>query len=138
LPSSGPSVAFRRTALLGTSALVGVGLYLGSHPPSSSTSQAVGDLSILAFSLIATIGCARAARPRTPLRGGWIFLTAATVLWTLGELTYTLFGLTRNHVYPFPSLADVWFLGYAIPLIGGLLAFPRVRDRAPAKSRLMR
>jgi len=33
--------------------------------------------------------------------------------------------LTRDHVYPFPSLADLGFVGYAVSTVAALLLFPR-------------
>jgi len=34
---------------------------------------------------------------------------------------YVTYGFTRDHVYPFPSVADAGFLGYAPPLAVALL-----------------
>lgn len=34
---------------------------------------------------------------------------------------WAVYGITRHHVYPFPSLADVGFLGYTAPAAAGML-----------------
>jgi two-component system sensor histidine kinase/response regulator len=102
-----------------------LGLYLGTHDRSSAVSQTLGDGSIFAFSLLAALACARAARARSSSRSGWLLLTFSLSLWSAAQLTYSLYGVTSQHVYPFPSIADVWFLAYSIPALAGLFAFPR-------------
>lgn len=115
---------FRILAIVAGIPIVVVAGYLGTHEPSSSTSQLVGAFSQLVFALLATVACARAARRRGPFSRGWALMGMACLVWTLAMVTYTYYGITRNHDYPFPSLADVGFVGYALPAILGLLAFP--------------
>ena len=43
----------------------------------------------------------------------------------LGQLVWVTYGLVRDHVYPFPSLADVGYLGWSLPAVTALLLFPR-------------
>ena len=60
----------------------------------------------------------------------WIAVTLGTGVWGLGQGVYATYGLTRDHAYPFPSLADAGYLGYALPMVAGLLLFPRETRRA--------
>ena len=89
--------------------------------------QLTGDLAILIASLTATFNAVQAAR-----RGGkealaWWLLSAALLIWSVGMEIWTFYGITRDHQYPFPSLADLGFTGYAIPAAAALFAFPRPR-----------
>ena len=45
---------------------------------------------------------------------GWAVMAAATLVWSLGQVIYTYYGLARDHVYPFPSAADAGYLAYAV------------------------
>ncbi|MEO9221306.1 MAG: response regulator [Mycobacteriaceae bacterium] len=77
--------------------------------------------------LIAGLACVRAARRGGPAARGWTLLAAGMFVWAAAGALWAYYGVARAHVYPFPSVADVGFLGYAIPTAAGLLAFPRVR-----------
>jgi diguanylate cyclase (GGDEF)-like protein/PAS domain S-box-containing protein len=93
--------------------------------PRSGLAQTVGDLMQLAAALLAIGGCVRAARRGGPDSGAWAVLAGALGLWTSGLALWMSYGLTRDHVYPFPSLADIGFVGYALPAVAALLLFPR-------------
>jgi PAS domain S-box-containing protein len=100
-------------------------------------SQAVGDLAILVASLVATAGAVRAARRGDASSRGWALMACATGLWSAAQLLWTFYGLTRDQVYPFPSLADAGYIGYAIPAIAGLLLFPRTAERGVSRFRVV-
>ncbi len=108
--------------------LLAVNGYIAAHERELH-SQTLGNFSVLFFGIVGTAACARAARRGTPMARGWTLLTLAALLWTLGQAATTFYGATRNHVYPFPSLADVGYLGYAVPAIAGILSFPRPARR---------
>ena len=114
-------------AVLGLAAIGAITLYLKSHDHSDGSSQTIGNLAILAAGLFGAACCALAARRRTAASRAWTLLAVATGLWAAGMAVYTFYGLSRDHAYPFPSLADVGLLGYSIPAVAGLFAFPRPR-----------
>jgi hypothetical protein len=105
--------------------------------PRDQVSQAVGDLAILVASLVATAGAVRAARRGDASSRGWALMACATGLWSAAQLLWTFYGLTRDQVYPFPSLADAGYIGYAIPAIAGLLLFPRTAERGVSRFRVV-
>ena len=86
---------------------------------------AIGDLSQLAAVLLAVAGCVGAARRGGPDRRAWAVLASALGVWAMAMTLWAWYGLTRDHVYPFPSLADLGFVGYAVPTVAALLLFPR-------------
>ncbi|MDQ0118696.1 signal transduction histidine kinase [Pseudarthrobacter defluvii] len=111
-------------AVLTVIALVVLGLFLGVN---SGTPAALvtGDFVILGASVLAGMSCARAARCGGANAKAWTFMSAAAFIWAAGMAVYAYYGLTNNHVYPFPSLADALFLGYSVPAVVALFAFKR-------------
>lgn len=84
-----------------------------------------GDFLILAASLLAGGSCTRAARREGPNARAWALMAVAVFWWAAGMAVYTYYGLAYSHVYPFPSLADVGFIGYSLPAVVALFAFKR-------------
>lgn len=110
-----------------------LGMVLGADSGSPS-SQGVGNVCILLAALIAAVSCANAARTRPEQSRAWLFLTIAALVYAAGMSIWTYYGITLNHKYPFPSAADLGFLGYAVPAAIGLFLFPRAL--APLVARL--
>ena len=104
--------------------LVGLTIAVVSRPRSGLTTT-IGDLSQLAATLLAVAGCVAAARRGGPERRAWAVLASAVGVWAMAMALWTWYGLTLDHVYPFPSLADIGFVGYAVPTVAALLLFPR-------------
>ena len=100
-------------------------LYLATRQSESDASQTLGDIAVLASSLFATVACARAAIRRDATTRGWALMGAATLIWSFGQLIYIYYGVTRHHVYPFPSAADAAYLSYGILALAALFLFPR-------------
>jgi len=103
--------------------------------PRSELAQTLGDLAMLASALFATGGCVRAARRGGPDRLAWAVLASALGIWTTAMVLWNWYGLTRNHDYPFPSLADIGFVGYAVPAVAALMLFPRSSRRRVSRLR---
>ncbi len=109
-------------------AVVGLTFVVFSRPR-SEMSQSAGDLSQLAAALVAVAGCLRAARRDGPDRLAWAVLASALGIWAAGMALWSWYGLTRNHDYPYPSLADLGFVGYAGPAVAALMLFSRSSRR---------
>jgi PAS domain S-box-containing protein len=93
----------------------------------SAVAQDVGDSADMMAALIAGLACVRAARRGGVEARGWALLAVGMLVWAAAGALWAYYGLTRAHSYPFPSVADAGFLGYAVPTAGALLVFPRVR-----------
>jgi len=93
--------------------------------PATAGSQTLGDFAILCCALAAAASCAAAARRERENAKAWWFMAAAALVWSAGMALWTFYGLSLDHVYPFPSPADALFLLYAVPAAIGLFAFPR-------------
>ena len=104
--------------------IAGIGSYLTLNS-GTPMAQSTGNICLLVFSLIASISCAFGALRDKESAKAWWMLSVATLVWFGGMVAWTYFGLTRDHLYPFPSIADVGFIGYAIPATAALFLFPR-------------
>lgn len=120
----------RRTAKLGWLIALGavvmavLGLYFAANS-STATAIVAGDFSILLAAILAGRSCAHAARRGGVNARAWTLMSVAAYVWAAGMLVWTYFGLTNNHVYPFPSLADALFLSYSVPAAIALFSFKR-------------
>lgn len=101
-----------------------LGVYLGANS-GTSAALAVGDFTILLAALVAAASCGRAALNRGMHSRAWTFMALAAFIWAVGMGIWTFYGLTRDHSYPFPSLADAGFLAYCLPAAAALFSFPR-------------
>jgi PAS domain S-box-containing protein len=101
--------------------LIWVGLRLGGP----TATEEFNDLAEAMAALVAATAAWFAARRfNGGMRTTWLLLAAASATWALGELVWTAYEIGFGIAAPFPSLADVAFVG-AIPLfIGAALALP--------------
>ncbi|MGY4543761.1 two-component system sensor histidine kinase/response regulator [Arthrobacter sp. UYNi723] len=124
-PAIGRSKAKLGWLILLAAVVLGVlGLYLSANN-GTLPALVTGDFSILFAALLAGASCGRAA-----LRGGvnakaWGFMAAGAFIWAAGQTVWTYYGLSNDHVYPFPSLADALFLAYPVPAVIALFSFKR-------------
>jgi diguanylate cyclase (GGDEF)-like protein/PAS domain S-box-containing protein len=111
-------------AIAGTFFVV-VGLDVGG----SDFALAFDDLATVAVPAAAAVACARTARGIQGDRRAtqsWLLLGAACASWALGQAVWAWYELGRGVEVPFPSFADVGFLGL-VPLaaVAVLALFPR-------------
>ena len=77
---------------------------------------------------IGTAMCLLAAATRRRERSGWILIGLGLLLWSAGDLVWTLW-LTPLEDPPYPSIADGLYLGSYIAIYAGLLVLLRSRLR---------
>jgi len=116
-----------RTGIIGAAIVSLVIGYLATRRHTEDLAQTVGNFGILLAAVFATCSCAIAARQRGAASRPWLLLALAAGVWTVGQLIYTYYGLSRDNVYPFPSLADAGCVGYALPAAAALWSFPRTK-----------
>ena len=99
---------------------------------------AYSDLVQLAVAAAAAGTAARAARRCTGrARSSWASLAVASASWAAGETVWTWYELVRGVQTPFPSLADVGFLGFPVAAGLGLVLLPQAGTGLDRKRRLM-
>ena len=99
---------------------VGLGSGIGS-----TTAQLAGDVAILLAVVTALATHARTALKRRGNTVGRWFVVLGLAIWTAGQTVWTVNGITLDHQYPFPSLADIGFVWYALPTAIGLVLLLR-------------
>jgi two-component system sensor histidine kinase/response regulator len=85
---------------------------------------AVDDIGEAVAAFVAALCCGLAARRyRGRQRLGWALLSASAAVWAVGEVVWSVYEVGLSIEVPYPSAADIGFLG-AIPLtIAGILCF---------------
>jgi len=119
-----------------SAALVGLTIVTVTRPR-SDLALTVGDLSEFAAALLAVVSCAVAARRGGADSRAWTVMAGAFGVWAAAAALYAWYGLARDHVYPFPSVADIGFVGYAVPAVAALLLFPRSSVRPESRLRAL-
>lgn len=114
-PSRAWLAAFGVLAALAVLVATGVG--------GERASVAIADVAAMITALGGGVILLRAAR-RTPHGGRpWLLLGVAMLLWGLGELLWTWYEVVLENDVPFPSIADVAYLGAVPVALAALLAF---------------
>jgi diguanylate cyclase (GGDEF)-like protein len=105
---------------------VALGLVVATAALDDPARTAVANLGSLALALGAAGACGGAARrSRGRLRGAWAALALAAGSWGAGQVVWTA-AEAAGRAVPFPSLADVGFLGFPVAALVGLaLLTPR-------------
>ena len=81
----------------------------------------VSDVGQLLAAAAAAVACALTARRSAERRRAWTFLALGTGSWALGEAVWTYYEVVLGTEVPFPSLADVGFLGFPLASAVGLV-----------------
>jgi PAS domain S-box-containing protein len=120
-------------AALGALALT---VWLGFRIGGDTVTTAVSDIGQAVPALIAGGTCGwAAARSSGRLRWAWSLLAASAACWGVGEVIWSVYSVALNVPVPFPSAADLGFLG-AVPLaVAGVLAFPSAPSRSTSRGR---
>lgn len=94
----------------------------------STTAEDLGELAIAA---LAAMSCGLAWRSTTGrLRLAWGALALACLSWTVGQAIWSYYELVEGTETPFPSIADLGFLGFPIGAMVALGVFPSGATRA--------
>ena len=82
----------------------------------------ISDFGQLAAAVLGALGCAVAAR-RTAghRRRAWWWLSVGTGSWAAGQTVWTYYEVVLGQEVPFPSAADVGFLGFPLAAAVGLV-----------------
>src|SRR4051794_6276305 len=102
--------------------------------PASQVSDVAQGLAAAAAAVTAGRKAASCADRRARLT--WLLVSAACASWAAGEAYWCWFSL-RTDVVPFPSLADVGFLGFAVLMSAALVLHPAHGRRTALLQRLL-
>src|SRR5437868_5287137 len=97
----------------------------------AQTTQWLDDTGESVCAFLAAGACVFAAvRHRHRTRIAWSLIGGSALSWGVGEVVWSYYELVAGHDVPFPSFADLGYLG-AVPFaIVGVLFFPSAPSRA--------
>jgi len=78
-----------------------------------------------------------AARERGRARRAWILIGLAAASWAIGEVVWSWYEIALRRDVPFPSLADVGYLGFVPLALAGMLSFPTAHSRVSSRMRAL-
>ncbi len=120
-----------RTALVVAATATGIYLlWLLLGVGSERLRGAVSDLVFVAAPAGAGYACLLGHRLRGGRHHAWAWLAAGCWTWALGSLVFAVYELGRGVPTPFPSPADLFYIGYVVPVAIGMTRFPRAEATA--------
>ena len=128
---------FRLSLGLAVGASLAFLVFLAVRPVGDGSVKLTANLAQLLAPSLAAVSCAWAAVSGSGgrTRRAWALLAASAACWAAGQATWVWYEHLARRELPFPSLADVGYLG-AIPLaVAAMLAFPGRAERAALQAR---
>ena len=99
---------------------------------------AVVDVMQLGFAFAGAAGCAvGATRTRGRLRWAWVYLMLASASWGAGQTIWTVYEVWLGRETPFPSIADIGFLGFVPPAVVAIWLLPTRSGTGENRRRLL-
>jgi diguanylate cyclase len=112
-------------------------LWIRLEPGGDFATAVFSDVSATVVSLLAGVLCIRTAMAaRRRERWGWALIGAGTISWSAGEMVWATYEIALRQEVPFPSLADVGFLGLVPLAIAGIAALTAMTYSATARTLL--
>jgi signal transduction histidine kinase len=129
---------FRRAVIAAAAAVVVIVAWIGLQFQGRAATGAFSDLIAIPASFAAVTGCVWAANtaPRRA-RLAWLLLAAGMGSWCAGEIVWSYYELVLGREVPFPSLADIGYLGVVPLAVVAILAFPTAPRGAAARARAL-
>ena len=113
-------------------------LYLVIAPGSPRSVTTINDIAQAIVPLAATVSLVAAGRRASGrLRTSWFLLACAALSWGIGQGIWTWYEVVLDQEVPYPSFADVGYLGAVPFLLAGVLWFPSRSLRAMGRLRAM-
>ena len=112
------------------------GVYLAFHQGTVSARLA-SNLGLITAAFVAAASCAATGRRSDDSRRAWFLFAASAASWGIGQSTWTLYETVLGRTVPFPSLADIGYLG-AVPLaVAALLSMPSTARSSANRLRMV-
>lgn len=92
----------------------------------------INDLAWTLAAAAAAFFCFRTARQIEPSRRrAWLTMAAACASWLLGQLHWNYVQLIQKVEQPFPGINQIFYTGFAILIVTGVVQLPEARHRGP-------
>ncbi len=128
--------AFRRSAALVAIAILILGGCFFGRLGGPHFLRNLSNVALFCAAFAAAIGCiSKAKRTSGRVRASWALLGAATASWGIGQCVWTWYESVLGDAVPFPSLADVGYLGMPVFTVVGLLVLGTASQTAANRAR---
>ena len=128
--------AFRRSAALVAIAILILGSCFFARLGGAHFLRNLSNVALFCAAFAAAIGCiSKARRTSGRVRASWALLGAATASWGIGQCVWTWYESVLGDAVPFPSLADVGYLGMPFFTVVGLLVLGTASQTAANRAR---
>jgi len=67
----------------------------------------------------------------------WVLFALGTCIWTCAELIWAVYYFALNVPVPYPSVADVFYMGGYVPMLAGLLTYLQAFRKGMTRRRLV-
>jgi len=125
-------------AVVASVALLAMTVVVLERPFGSSGDIAVVDVMEMSFAFAGAAGCAvGAARTSDRLRRAWVYLMLACASWGAGQTVWTVYEVWLGRETPFPSIADVGFLGFVPAAVAAIWLLPSRSGAGDNRRRLL-
>jgi diguanylate cyclase (GGDEF)-like protein/PAS domain S-box-containing protein len=102
----------------------------------SAASQTISNVGLCAAAISAAIGCLVRVRTFTGrMRWGWALVGLGVLSWGLGQACWVYLESFRGEEVPFPSQADIGYLGMVLLTPAGLLILPSATQALANRAR---
>jgi diguanylate cyclase (GGDEF)-like protein len=125
-------------SVAGSVALLTMTLVVLARPFGSSGDVAVVDVMEVCFAFAGAAGCAVGGRrTRDRLRWAWVCLMVACASWGVGQTIWTVYEVWLGLETPFPSIADIGFLGFVPAAVAATWLLPSGSGAGDNRRRLL-
>jgi hypothetical protein len=135
------ALKLRRSYLLAGAAILATSMVFALQALYSSQIGTISDLLAPIYSGVATISSFLAFRKyglklERTFNKAWLFFTVGLTFWFLGEFTWGVYVFLLRVSIPYPSVADVFYLGGYAPLFLGTFLYVKMFSSALSGRRL--
>lgn len=125
-------------AVAASIALLATTVVVLARPFGSAGDVAVVDVMQICFAFAGATGCAiGAVRTRGRVRLAWVYLTLASASWGAGQTVWTVYEVWLGRETPFPSIADLGFLGFVPAAVVAIWLLPSRSGAGDNRRRLL-
>lgn len=127
IDTTGPRWALAYAWLAGL-IVYGIAIYTASK----AVQMWINDIAWTVAAAAAAWFCFRTSQQVEPeRRRAWRTIAIACASWLLGQLHWNYVHLVLQVAQPFPSLSQVFYTGFAVFIVAGVLLLPEARNREP-------
>lgn len=118
---------------LGWAWLAGLAVYgIAIYVANNDVQVWINDIAWTVAAAAAAYCCFRTARQVEPeRRRAWMTIALACFCWLLGQLHWNYVHLILEVAQPFPSLNQIFYTGFAVFVVIGVMMLPEARNREP-------